>query len=127
VICAFNHRQYFKQRLLAWRRQLLIEVELFFADLKEHDTRAADIIDQSNVQTELFIDSGKRDRQNKLLHEIDLALDRLEAGEYGYCEITGEEIGLKRLDARPVATRCIEAQERFERMENGRSRPAAVW
>jgi DnaK suppressor protein len=101
----FNHRQYFKKKLLAWRRQLLTELELFFEDLKEYDTRAADIIDQSNVQTELFIDFGKRDRQNKLLHEIDLALDRIEACEYGYCEITGEEIGLKRLNARPVATR----------------------
>lgn len=117
-----NHRQYFKEKLLAWRRQLQTEVELFFDELKEYDTRAADIIDQSNVHTEIFIDFGKRDRQNKLIHEIDLALDRIEAGEYGYCEITGEEIGLKRLDARPVATRCIEAQEQFERMQNGRLR-----
>ncbi|TKB28511.1 RNA polymerase-binding protein DksA [Desulfopila sp. IMCC35006] len=122
----FNHRQYFTQKLLSWRRQLVEQAELFFEELKGDRLRTADILDQSAQQTEIFVDFSTRERQNKLIEEIDLALARIKDGEYGYCEITGDEIGLKRLEARPVATRCIEAQEQFERMVNARGRSASV-
>jgi DnaK suppressor protein len=122
----FNHRQYFKEKLLIWRKELVAKSELFFEELKEYDIRTADILDQSAQQTEFFTDFSTKERQCKLLQEIDLALDRIEAGEYGYCEITGEEIGVKRLEARPTATRCIEAQEQFERLANSRARSASV-
>lgn len=122
----FNQQQYFKEKLLVWRRELAAKSEAFFEDLKEYATRTADILDQSAQQTEIFADFSTRERQGRLLQEIDLALDRIEAGEYGYCEITGEDIGLKRLEARPVATRCIEAQEQFERMANARTRMVSI-
>jgi DnaK suppressor protein len=122
----FNHRQYFKEKLLIWRKELVAKSELFFEELKEYDIRTADILDQSAQQTEFFTDFSTKERQCKLLQEIDLALDRIDAGEYGYCEITGEEIGVKRLEARPTATRCIEAQEQFERLANSRARSASV-
>ena len=117
----FNHLEYFKNKLLALRKHLIEDINLFLEELKEYDTQVTDILDQSTVQTKIFIDFGKKDRQTKLLHEIDLALARIETGEYGYCEITEEEIGLKRLDARPTATRCIMAQEQYECLVNGRS------
>jgi DnaK suppressor protein len=122
----FNHLQYFKEKLLAWREELLAKSEMFLEELKEYDTRIADILDQSAQQTEIFVDFSTRERQCQLLQEIELALNRIDAGEYGYCEITGEDIGLKRLEARPVATRCIEAQEQFERTVNARVRLASV-
>ncbi len=115
-----NQRQYFKSKFLAWRHELLIKSELFREELKAHDARTADILDQSVQQTEILVDFCTRERQGRLLQEIDLALDRIEAGEYGYCEITGEDIGLKRLEALPVATRCVEAQEQMERLANAR-------
>lgn len=122
----FNHLEYFKNKLLASRTELIKDIKLFLEDLKEYDTKATDILDQSNTQTKIFFDFGKKDRQTKLLYEIDLALVRIESGEYGYCEITEEEIGLKRLDARPTATRCIIAQEQYEWLETGRSLAIAV-
>jgi DnaK suppressor protein len=123
---SFNHRQYFKEKLLIRRKELAAKSELFFEELKEYGVRNADILDQSAQHTEFFTDFSTKERQCKLLQEIDLALDRIEAGEYGYCEITGEEIGLKRLEARPTATRCIEAQEQFERLAKSRARSASV-
>jgi len=122
----FNHRQYFKEKLLTWRKELLAKSELFLEELKECDTRTADILDQSVQLTEIFVDFSTREMLCQLLQEIELALDRIEAGEYGYCEITGEDIGLKRLEARPIATRCIEAQEEFERMTNARRRSVSA-
>jgi DnaK suppressor protein len=122
----YNQRQYFKEKLLAWRQELVAKSELFLEELKENRIREADILDQSAQQTEIFVDFSTRERQGKLLREIDLALDRIEAGEYGYCEITGEDIGLKRLEALPVATRCIEAQEQFERLANARAGMVSV-
>lgn len=122
----FAHLEYFKNKLLISRAQLVKEIQLFWEDLKEYDTRVTDILDQSNTQTKIFIDFGKKERQTKLVYEIDRALGRIESGEYGFCEITGEEIGLKRLDARPTATRCIIAQEQFECLTKGRSLAAAV-
>ncbi len=117
----FNHRQYFRDKLLLWRKELVKKTELILEELKENGTRAADILDQSAQQTEMFVDFSTRERQRKLIQEIDLALTRIKDGEYGYCEITGEDIGLKRLEARPVATRCLEAQEQFERLTNERA------
>jgi len=122
----FNHRQYFKKKLLVWRRELVAKSELFFEDLKGYASRTADVLDQGAKQTEIFADFSTRKRLGTLVQEIDLALDRIESGEYGFCEITGEDIGLKRLEARPVATRCIEAQEQFERLANARMRMVSI-
>jgi DnaK suppressor protein len=121
-----NHQQYFKEKLLLWREELVEKSEMFFEELKQYGLRAADILDQSAQQTEIFADFSARERQIKLLEEIDLALNRIENGEYGYCEITGDDIGLKRLEARPIATRCIEAQEQFERQTISRVRAAII-
>ncbi len=121
-----NHRQYFKEKLLLWRRELLEKSEIFFEDLKDNNVRPADTLDQSAQQTEIFVDFITRERLGQLLQEIELALDRIEADEYGYCEITDEEIGLKRLEAHPVATRCVESQEQFERLINARRRSVSV-
>ncbi len=121
-----NHQQYFKEKLLLWRKELVEKSEIFLEELKQFGLRAADILDQSAQQTEIFADFSERGRQVKLLEEIDLALNRIENGEYGYCEITGDDIGLKRLEARPTATRCVEAQEQFERLMNSRGRAAFV-
>ena len=117
-----NHREYFKQKLLVRRHQLLAMSKLFLVDLKENGIKAADILDQSSRHTEMFIDFSSSERQQKILHDIDLALVRIETGEYGYCDITGEEIGLKRLQVQPLATRCVEAQKMFERAMNMRVR-----
>jgi DnaK suppressor protein len=122
----FNHRQYFKEKLLLWRKELLAKSEMFFEDLKNNNVRPADTLDQSAQQAEIFVDFITRERLGQLLQEIELALDRIEAGEYGYCEITEEDIGLKRLEAHPIATRCVEAQEQFERLVNSRRRSASV-
>lgn len=120
----WNQRAYFKKKLLVWRKELIAMSEMFLEGLKENGTRAADLIDQSALQTEMFLDFTTSKRQHKILQNIDLALARIEAGEYGYCEITDEEIGLKRLEAQPLATRCIEVQKQFERAENSRPRTA---
>ncbi len=121
-----NHPRYFKDMLLLWRKELLVKSEIFLEDLKVNDARPADTLDQSAQQTEIFVDFISRERHGQLLQDIELALDRVKAGEYGYCEITDEEIGLKRLEAYPVATRCVEAQEQFERMINARRRSVPV-
>jgi DnaK suppressor protein len=122
-----NHSEYFRKKLLAWRKEIIMMSEVFLEDLKENGIKHADIIDQSASQTEILIDFSERERQGRLLQEIDLALDRIEQGTYGYCEITGEDIGIKRLDAQPIATRCIEAQEEFEQAANARYRAIAVY
>jgi DnaK suppressor protein len=119
-----NHREYFKQKLLDWRKELIAMSQLFLVELKENGTKAADTLDQSSHHSEMFIDFSTSERQQKILHDIDLALVRIETGEYGYCEITGEEIGLKRLEAQPLAARCVEAQKIFERSMNAKARTA---
>jgi DnaK suppressor protein len=113
-----NHREYFKQKLLVRRKQLMAMSKLFLVELKENGIKDPDILDQSSRHTEMFIDFSSSERQQKILHDIDLALVRIETGEYGYCDITGEEIGLKRLEVQPLATRCVEAQKTFERAMN---------
>lgn len=114
----FNHRQYFKEKLLLWRKELVAKSESILEELKEYGQRTADTLDQSVQQAEILVDFKTRDRQHKLIQEIDLALNRIEASEYGFCEITDEDIGLQRLDVLPTATRCIEAQEQLESQVN---------
>jgi DnaK suppressor protein len=109
--------EYFRQKLLRWRADLLKEANGTLASLSEGGIREADITDRASVETDRALELRTRDRARKLIAKIDQALGRIEAGTYGYCEETGEPIGLKRLEARPIATLSIEAQERHERME----------
>ncbi len=108
---------YFKKKLTDWRTELLKESRETMDHLKEENWQEADIADRASLETEAGVELRTRNRYLKLISKIDSALRRIESGEYGYCEETGDEIGLKRLEARPVATMTIEAQERHERME----------
>ncbi len=114
-----NPRQveYFRQRLLRWRADLLRDADDTLASLSEGGIHEADITDRASVETDRALELRTRDRARKLIGKIDQALQRIEQGTYGYCEETGEPIGLRRLEARPIATLSIEAQERHERME----------
>jgi DnaK suppressor protein len=109
--------EYFRQKLLRWRNDLLREADGTLASLSEGGIREADVTDRASVETDRALELRTRDRARKLVSKIDQALYRLETGSYGYCEETGEPIGLRRLEARPIATLSIEAQERHERME----------
>jgi RNA polymerase-binding transcription factor len=114
-----NPRQqaYFRQKLLTWRKELLREAEDTLASLSAGGITEADLTDRASVETDRALELRTRDRARKLISKIDQALERLGNGTYGYCEETGEPIGLRRLEARPIATLSIEAQERHERME----------
>lgn len=114
-----NERQlaYFKQKLLDWRGEILRGSGMTLQALKDEDTRLADSSDWASAEVQRNFSLRTRDRERKLLSKIQQALQRIEDGSYGYCEETGEPIGLNRLDARPIATLCIEAQERHERRE----------
>jgi DnaK suppressor protein len=114
-----NDRQqdYFRRKLLGWKEQLLRESRETLMNLQEENHALADVADRASNETERSLELRTRDRQRKLIAKIDAALSRLEQGTYGYCEETGEPIGLRRLDARPIATLSIEAQERHERRE----------
>lgn len=114
-----NPRQleYFRQKLFAWREELLKESQETIAHLKEENWREPDLSDRASLETEASVELRTRNRYLKLIGKIDAALKRIESAAYGYCEETGEPIGLKRLEARPVATLTIEAQERHERLE----------
>jgi DnaK suppressor protein len=109
--------EYFRQKLLRWRTDLLKEADGTLASLSEGGIHEADITDRASVETDRALELRTRDRARKLIAKIDQALFRLENGTYGFCEETGEPIGLRRLEARPIATLSIEAQERHERME----------
>jgi DnaK suppressor protein len=109
--------EYFKQKLLKWREELLIESQETINNLKEENWREPDLSDRASLETEAGVELRTRNRYLKLIGKIDSALKRIEDGTYGYCEETGEPIGIKRLEARPIATMTIEAQERHERME----------
>jgi DnaK suppressor protein len=109
--------EYFRQKLLRWRADLLKEANGTLASLSEGGIREADVTDRASVETDRALELRTRDRARKLIAKIDQALTRIENGTYGYCEDTGEHIGIKRLEARPIATLSIEAQERHERME----------
>lgn len=114
-----NPRQleYFRQKLLRWRAELLAESTETLHHLKEESLAEPDITDRASLETERSIELRTRDRERKLISKIDAALMRIEDGSYGYCEETDEPIGLRRLEARPIATLSLEAQERHERME----------
>jgi DnaK suppressor protein len=111
------HRAYFRKRLLDWKDEILRQTRETLAILHEDSTQHADLADRATSETDRATELRTRDRQRKLIAKIDAALGRIEDGSYGYCEDTGEPIGLKRLDARPIATLSVEAQERHERRE----------
>lgn len=112
-----EHLEYFRQKLTKWKEELLAESRETLDHLKEENWQEPDVNDRATVETETSLELRTRDRYRKLLDKIDGALRRIERGEYGFCEETGEPIGLRRLDARPIATLCIEAQERHENYE----------
>jgi DnaK suppressor protein len=109
--------EYFRQKLWRWRNDLLREADETLHSLGEGGIAEADLTDRASVETDRALELRTRDRARKLISKIDQALERIENGTYGYCEETGEPIGLRRLEARPIATLSIEAQERHERME----------
>jgi DnaK suppressor protein len=112
-----RHRAYFRQKLLTWKEEIIRQTRETLAGLHEDSTQHADLADRATSETDRNLELRARDRQRKLIAKIDAALARIEDGTYGYCEETGEPIGLKRLDARPIATLSVEAQERHERRE----------
>jgi DnaK suppressor protein len=112
-----RHRVYFRQKLVAWKEEIIRQTKETLAGLHEDSTQHADLADRATSETDRALELRARDRQRKLVSKIDAALARIEDGTYGYCEETGEPIGLKRLDARPIATLSLEAQERHERRE----------
>ena len=112
-----RQRAYFKSKLLAWKADILREARETLDALAQENTNHPDLADRASSETDRSIELRARDRQRKLISKIDSALERIEDSTYGYCEETGEPISLKRLDARPVATLSIEAQERHERRE----------
>ena len=112
-----RQKEYFKQKLLRWKDDILKEARETLQHLQEESRNHPDLADRASTETDRAIELRARDRQRKLISKIDAALQRIEDGSYGYCEETGEPISLKRLDARPIATLSIEAQERHERRE----------
>jgi DnaK suppressor protein len=111
-----KQRNYFRQRLLDWKNEILMSSRMTLENLQESEQHP-DITDRASSETDRALELRARDRQRKLISKIDAALERIEDGSYGYCEETGEPISLKRLDARPIATLSLEAQERHERRE----------
>lgn len=111
------HRMYFRQKLLTWKEDIIRQTRETLVGLHDDSTQHADIADRATSETDRALELRSRDRQRKLISKIDAALARIEDGSYGYCEESGEPIGLKRLDARPIATLSLEAQERHERRE----------
>jgi len=109
--------EYFRQKLLRWRAELLADSAETLRNLQEESLLKPDLTDRASLETERAIELRTRDRERKLISKIDAALERLDSGTYGYCEETDEPIGIRRLEARPIATLSIEAQERHERME----------
>ncbi|MGB8603308.1 MAG: RNA polymerase-binding protein DksA [Rhizomicrobium sp.] len=112
-----RQREYFRRKLMAWKEDILRESRETIANLQKETVPHADLADRASTEAERQLELRTRDRQRKLIAKIDSALSRIEDGSYGFCEETGEPISLKRLDARPIATLSIEAQERHERRE----------
>src|SRR5215218_8244510 len=112
-----RQRDYFRTKLLAWREDILKEAKETLQHLQDENQNHPDIADRASSETDRAIELRARDRQRKLIAKIDAALARLEDGTYGYCEETGEPISIRRLEARPIATLSLEAQERHERNE----------
>lgn len=111
------HRAYFRKRLIDWKDEILRQTRETLAILHEDSSQHADLADRATSETDRATELRTRDRQRKLIAKIDAALARIEDGSYGFCEDTGEPIGIRRLDARPIATLSVEAQERHERRE----------
>ncbi len=109
--------KYFQNKLIAWKEEILRDSQETLQHLQEDNLKEPDIADRASSETDWSVELRTRDRQRKLISKIDSALRRLVEGEYGYCEVTGEPISLKRLEARPIATMTIEAQERHEQRE----------
>ena len=109
--------EYFRQKLLTWREELLVHSNETLHNLQDGGIQEPDLADRASAETDKGLELRTRDRERKLLSKIDEALGRIVDGSYGYCEETGDEIGVKRLEARPNVTLTIEAQERHERME----------
>ena len=114
-----NERQveYFRRKLLRWREEILKESRETLEQLQEGGIKEPDVADRASTEADWSLELRTRDRQRKLIAKIDAALRRFEDGSYGFCEVTGEPISLQRLDARPIATMTLEAQEQHERME----------
>lgn len=112
-----QHLLYFQQKLLDWRDELLRESAQTVEELKETNLQEPDLTDRASTETDQALDLRTKDRARKLIKKINQALERIEDGTYGFCEETGEPIGLKRLEARPIATLCLEAQEKHEKLE----------
>jgi DnaK suppressor protein len=112
-----KHLAYFKRKLLKWRNELLAESLETLMHLREENWQDPDLSDRASLEVDVSLELRSKDRVRKLIEKIDLALEKIEKGTYGFCEETGEPIGLKRLEARPIATLSIEAQEKHERFE----------
>lgn len=112
-----RQKEYFRKKLLNWKDDILKESKGTLDNLQEDENHLPDIADRASSETEKALELRTRDRQRKVISKIDAALHRIETGDYGYCEETGEPISLGRLDARPIATMSLEAQERHERSE----------
>jgi DnaK suppressor protein len=112
-----RQRDYFRRKLIAWKDEILREASETILALQSENDNHPDIADRASSETDRAIELRARDRQRKLISKIDSAISRIEDGSYGYCEETGEPIALRRLDARPIATLTLEAQERHERRE----------
>lgn len=114
-----NERQteYFRRKLVDWRTEILSDSRDTITSMKDQTRNIPDVADRASEETDRALELRTRDRERKLVSKIDAALRRIEEGEFGYCEMTGEPISLKRLDARPIATLSLEAQERHERRE----------
>ena len=109
--------EYFRRKLVKWKEDILREAKDTLAHLQTESLREPDVTDRASSETDWSIELRTRDRQRKLISKIDAALRRIDEGEYGYCEVSGEPISLARLEARPIATMTVEAQERHERQE----------
>jgi DnaK suppressor protein len=109
--------EYFRLKLVAWKEEILREAKETIESLQAESLREPDLTDRASAETDWSIELRTRDRQRKLISKIDAAMRRIETGDYGYCEVTGEPISLGRLDARPTATMTVEAQEKHERHE----------
>jgi DnaK suppressor protein len=112
----FRQLEYFRRKLLSWRQQILKQSDETLNQIVEASIRESDAVDQGTLETHTALKLRTRDRYRNLIYKIDDAVERIENGTYGYCEETGEKIGIKRLEARPIATLCIEAQQWRERM-----------
>ena len=114
---SLRQQAYFRTKLIRWKEAILIDSQGTLSQLQIDSLREADLTDRASSETDWSIELRTRDRQRKLISKIEAAIRRIDEGEYGYCEVTGEPISLGRLEARPIATMTVEAQERHERNE----------